>query len=272
MLLSADGTGLVPQRAPASPHAVGAAVAASARRWSRSHSPPHRVRRRWRSLANISCKPVLCDADSCMVRAHGARCTSDRQCAGGRGRYLSEGARSASAETRKALTHALPDDMLKALNLMHDWLRILLPHCLSKVGKPPPQGCHSLRLFNWFALSRGCTVQHTFSSLLSSCRSGCGLSLLTSLAPGSLADTPGSLTQVNRVTYGVLSDEEVKDFISSNPNMTMNRRLLAIPFVVRTLSVRGLHTHTPSCRRTCAARHRLQRLYRLLTWLLAELR
>ena len=47
--------------------------------------------------------------------------------------YLTAGPRNASSTTLKAVTAALSDDCVKALNLLHDWLSILLPHCLSKV-------------------------------------------------------------------------------------------------------------------------------------------
>jgi hypothetical protein len=82
--------------------------------------------------------------------------------------YLTAGPRGASQATLTAVIGGLPDDCVKALNLLHDWLSTLLPHCLSKV---------------------------------------------------------------NRVTFGLLRDKEVSDFVAENPHMTKNRRLLAIPFI-----------------------------------------
>ena len=49
--------------------------------------------------------------------------------------YLTAGPHAASTATLQAVTGALPDDCVKALNLLHDWLSTLLPHCLGKVNR-----------------------------------------------------------------------------------------------------------------------------------------
>ena len=60
--------------------------------------------------------------------------------------YLTAGPHAASASTLRTVTASLPDDCVKALNLLHDWLNTLLPHCLSKV-----------RGFGWSARGTSCS-------------------------------------------------------------------------------------------------------------------
>lgn len=49
------------------------------------------------------------------------------------------GPKAAGEALKEAVTAGLSDDALKALNLLHDWLRTLLPHVLAK-ARPRARG------------------------------------------------------------------------------------------------------------------------------------
>ena len=91
----------------------------------------------------------------------------------------------------------------KLLNLTHDWLRTFLPHCLAKA----PFCClwpGSLESFGW------CRVE---SSILA--RSG----------------KPHLLGQVNRVSFGLLNEDDCKQALADDPHCPPSRLKLAVPFV-----------------------------------------